>query len=98
MATLSIDAQRLDEVVTAYVEWHRHSQCVQVAYAAWSGAEAAEKPRRYAAYLEELDREQCACELYAATVARAGTSIGATAGSEARSDVAPKTRRRPTGH
>jgi hypothetical protein len=96
MATLSIDAQHLDEVVTAYVEWHRHSQCVQVAYAAWSSADPAEKQRRYAAYLEELDREQCACELYAATVARAGAPIGAAA--PARADVAPKTRRRSAGH
>jgi hypothetical protein len=81
MATVSIDAQHLDEVVTAYVEWHRHSQSVRVAYDAWSVAEPVEKPRRYAAYLEELDREQCACELYAATIARAGSDSARLDGS-----------------
>ena len=72
MATLSINPKHLDEVVTAYIEWHKHSQCVRIAYNAWTAAEPAEKPLRYAAYLEELDREECACELYAATVTRVG--------------------------
>jgi hypothetical protein len=72
MATLSINSKNLDEVVTAYVEWHKHSQSVRLAYSAWSGSPREERPLRYAAYLEELDREQCACELYAVTVGRTG--------------------------
>ena len=72
MATLSLTPKTLDEVVTAYVEWHKHSQCVRIAYSAWSSSSHEEQPLRYAAYLEELDREERACELYAATVARVG--------------------------
>ena len=71
MATKAINAEHLDEVVTAYVEWHKHSKSVRLAYDAWAEADAAEEPCRYAAYLEELDREQHACELYAVQVARA---------------------------
>ncbi len=55
----------LDEAVIAYVEWHKHAHCVRLAYDAWRRAERREKGRRYAAYLEELDREQRAAELYA---------------------------------
>jgi hypothetical protein len=70
MATIAIQFDRLDEPVIAYVEWHKHAQCVRLAYDAWAAAEPAEQARRYAAYLEELDREQRAAELYA--VASAG--------------------------
>jgi hypothetical protein len=76
MASLSLNAQQLDEVAAAYVEWHKHADCVQSAYNAWSGARRTEKPRRYAAYLEELAREQCACEAYAATVDHAAAVSG----------------------
>lgn len=72
MATLSISPKHLDEVLSAYVEWHRHSQFVRGAYSSWSDADAHDKPLRYAAYLEELDREQRACELYAEIVTRVG--------------------------
>ena len=91
MAALSLHAQQLDEVVAAYVEWHKHAERVQGAYSTWSGASHNEKPRRYAAYLEELDREQRACEAYAATVARASTSTG-------RFEAAPAQLRRRFGY
>jgi hypothetical protein len=91
MATLSLNAQQLDEVVAAYVEWHKHADCVQSAYTAWSGSKRIEKPLRYAAYLEELDREQRACEEYAATVARAAAVSG-------RHESAPAQLRRRAGY
>jgi hypothetical protein len=72
MATLSIRPEHLDEVLSAYVEWRRHSQFVQIAYGSWSESAVQERALRYAAYLEELDREQRACELYAEIVARVG--------------------------
>jgi hypothetical protein len=90
MAALSLNAQQLDEVVAAYVEWHKHAERVQGAYSTWSGAARSEKPRRYAVYLEELDREQRACEAYAATVARAAAVSG-------RSEATPATLRRRFG-
>ena len=68
---MAINGAHLDNVVTAYVEWHKHSKFVRLAYDAWSGAGPDEEARRYAAYLEELDREQRACELYATAISRA---------------------------
>ena len=69
MATIAIQFDQLDEAVIAYVEWHKHAQCVRLAYEAWRASEPPEEGRRYAAYLEELDREQRAAELYAAAAA-----------------------------
>jgi hypothetical protein len=77
MSSMTIQTDKLDEVVTAYTAWQRYSQSVHSAYDAWAAAEADESALRYAAYLEELDREQRACELYAATVARASASAAA---------------------
>jgi hypothetical protein len=71
MATMSISPENLGDLVTAYVKWHKHSRAVRAAYSAWRRAPSCEEPLRYAAYLEELDREQRACEGYAASVARA---------------------------
>jgi hypothetical protein len=68
MATLSITLEELDAAVIAYVEWHKHAQCVQISYDAWRQSEKSEQARRFAAYLEELDREQRACELYEAAL------------------------------
>jgi len=70
MAATAVKFDQLDEAVIAYVEWHKHAQCVRLAYDAWQGADGTEKPRRYAAYLEELDREQRAAELYATASSR----------------------------
>ncbi len=83
MAALSLNTQQLDEVVAAYVEWHKHADRVRGAYSTWSGAPRTERPRRYAVYLEELDREQRACEAYAASVARATTDSGRFEGAPA---------------
>ena len=65
MATIDVSFDQLDEAVIAYVEWHKHAQCVRLAYDAWRQAARPEKARRYGAYLEELDREQRAADLYA---------------------------------
>jgi hypothetical protein len=65
MAATTVTFDQLDDAVIAYVEWHKHALCVRLAYEAWKLAGSSEKARRYAAYLEELDREQRAAELYA---------------------------------
>lgn len=65
MATATVTIDHHDEAVIAYVEWHKHASCVRLAYDAWTGADGSDKARRYAAYLEELDREQRAADLYA---------------------------------
>ena len=69
MATIELSFDQLDEAVIAYVEWHKHAQCVRLAYDAWRKADRLAKARRYAAYLEELDREQRAADLYATAAA-----------------------------
>jgi hypothetical protein len=69
MATAALNLEEIDAAVIAYVEWHKHAQCVRSAYGAWTGAKTDEKARRYAAFLEELDREERAAELYAAALA-----------------------------
>jgi hypothetical protein len=74
MGTMAFNGDQLSSVVTAYTDWHRHSRAVHSAYSAWSEATADEASRRYAAYIEQLDREQRACELYAAVIARARTA------------------------
>lgn len=56
--------QEIDRSVLAYLEWHRHAGAVQDAWSACASAPGPERPRRFAAYLEQLDREQRACELY----------------------------------
>jgi len=70
MANVAIRGDQLDAVLVAYVEWHRHEDAVRMAYRAWEHAARYERRRRYAAYLEELDREQRACELYAIALSR----------------------------
>lgn len=70
MATAGIKADQLDAVLVAYVEWHRHAHCVQEAYEAWQGSARRERARRFAAYLEELDREEQASEVYEGTLRR----------------------------
>lgn len=70
MATIATNHEQLDESLTAYAEWHRHEQSVRHAYEAWTSAARPERACRYAAYLEQLDREQRACELYAAVIER----------------------------
>ena len=68
MAIQGHHIDELDTAVIAYVEWVKHAQCVHIAYDAWLAAEESEAPRRYAAYLEELDREERACQLYASSL------------------------------
>lgn len=72
MATTAITIERPDEIVVAYAEWHRHAHRVRGAYDAWRIADRTERARRYAAYLEELDREQRAAERYAVALTRTG--------------------------
>jgi hypothetical protein len=61
--------QLIDELEEAYIDWRVQSHRVWVAYGTWSNAVATDGRLRFAAYLEELDREQRACELYAQMIA-----------------------------
>jgi hypothetical protein len=70
MATIAINVEELDPVLIAHAEWHAHAAHVRLAYAAWLTAETGDRACRFAAYLEELDREQRAAELYAMLVDR----------------------------
>jgi hypothetical protein len=76
---MSIDAHLIDDVVDAYVDWREQSQRVWLAYHAWSSAVGKDGRLRFAAYVEELDREHRASDVYASTIARAAVGRSATA-------------------
>jgi hypothetical protein len=66
----AIDQYAVDDIVDAYVDWREQSRHVWIAYARWASAPADDAQLRFAAYLAELDQEQRACDVYAATVSR----------------------------
>jgi hypothetical protein len=57
-----------DTVFSAYVDWREQCRRVHAAYARWCGAHADESVLRFAAYAAELDREQRACDAFAASI------------------------------
>ena len=77
--SMSIDAHLIDDVVDAYVDWREQCQRVWLAYHAWSSAVPKDGRLRFAAYVEELDREHRASDVYATTIARAAGSRRASA-------------------
>jgi hypothetical protein len=74
-----IDAHLIDDVVDAYVDWREQCQRVWLAYHLWSSAVPKDGRLRFAAYVEELDREHRASDVYATTIARAAVSRSASA-------------------
>jgi hypothetical protein len=79
MASTAIRLERPDAVALAYVEWHKQAYRVRQVYEAWRTAERVERSCRFAAYLEQLDREQRACELYAVALSHSAASHGTPA-------------------
>jgi hypothetical protein len=70
-AGADIDDYALDDVMDAYVEWREQSRSVWDAYQRWMYAAPHDERLRFAAYLAELDQEQRASGVYAATIDRA---------------------------
>jgi NAD-dependent SIR2 family protein deacetylase len=69
-AGAGIDDYALDDVMDAYVDWREQSRSVWDAYQRWLYADAQDERLRFAAYLAELDQEQRASDVYAATIDR----------------------------
>jgi hypothetical protein len=67
-AGADIDDYALDDVMDAYVQWREQSRSVWDAYQRWVYAAPPDERLRFAAYLAELDREQRASDVYAATI------------------------------
>jgi hypothetical protein len=67
----AITSLMTDEAFSAYMNWREQCKDVRAAYARWCSAGSDGSALRYAAYREELDREQRACDVYAAAVGRA---------------------------
>jgi hypothetical protein len=55
----------IDDVADAYCEWREESAAVESAYRRWAKGPAAAAHAAFVAYVDALDREQCAAEDYA---------------------------------
>jgi NAD-dependent SIR2 family protein deacetylase len=69
-AATRFDDYVLEDVIDAYVDWREQSQAVWLAYQRWLTASRADAPLQFAAYLAELDQEERASAVYAATIDR----------------------------
>ena len=69
-AGADLDDYALEDVMDAYVDWREQSQGVWDAYQRWVHADPQDERLRFAAYLAELDQEQRASAVYAATIDR----------------------------
>lgn len=69
-AGAGIDDYALDDVIDAYADWREQSRSVWDAYQRWLYADAHDEGLRFAAYLAQLDQEQRASDVYAATIER----------------------------
>jgi NAD-dependent SIR2 family protein deacetylase len=69
-AGADINDYALEDVMDAYVDWREQSRNVWDAYQRWVRAARQDERLRFAAYLAELDQEQRASAVYAATIDR----------------------------
>jgi hypothetical protein len=74
MATTALRIEKPDEVLATHAEWLCRARAAETAYQAWRESERAERARRWAAYVAQLDGEQRAAEAYADALKRAATS------------------------
>ncbi|HTX07647.1 MAG TPA: hypothetical protein VME22_03490 [Solirubrobacteraceae bacterium] len=58
----------IDTMMDIYCEWRTECKEVQAAYERLSRAEPSDRPAAYAAYTAALDREESACDAYAAFI------------------------------
>jgi hypothetical protein len=73
------DKRLIDEAFHAYVEWLDESEAVRDAYDRWAGAAHDDAGLAFGAYRAALDREEHACDVYAALMTQipTGTQIDA---------------------
>jgi hypothetical protein len=58
----------VDRMIESYCDWRTDCAEVHAAYARFLDAPASDRAPAFAAYIAAVDREQCACEAYAAQV------------------------------
>jgi hypothetical protein len=63
-----IHAELVDEMIDLYCDWRTASAEVQAAYDRFCDASHSDRTLAFAAYAAALDREQIACESYAAQI------------------------------
>jgi hypothetical protein len=63
-----VETVLIDAAVDSYVEWREASAMVRRAYRHWSNAARGERPVASAAYRTALEREERACDRYAAAL------------------------------
>ena len=63
-----VETVLIDAAVDSYVEWREASATVRRAYRHWSDAARRERPVAFAAYRAALEREERACDRYAAAL------------------------------
>jgi hypothetical protein len=73
------DQQLCDALIDLYVDWREECSAVQLAYERWRTAPRVDHGIAFAAYNAALDREERACDLYAALIRRT-TSGGLESG------------------
>jgi hypothetical protein len=65
---VEIDPQLVDRLIELYCDWRVAHAHVTAAYERFCTAPAADRTIAFAAYGAALDREQCACDFYAAHI------------------------------
>ncbi len=68
-----IDPDLVDRLIELYCDWRVAHAHVAAAYERFCTASVADRAVAFAAYGAALDREQCACEFYAAHIRRVQT-------------------------
>jgi hypothetical protein len=66
--TVEIDPELIDRLIELYCDWRVAHAQVTGAYERFSAAPLADRTLAFAAYGAALDREQCACDAYAAQI------------------------------
>jgi hypothetical protein len=68
--TVEIDPNLVDRLIELYCDWRVAHAQVAGAYQRFCAASVIDRTLAFAAYGAALDREQCACEAYAAHIRR----------------------------
>jgi hypothetical protein len=65
---VDIHPDLVDRMIELYCDWRTACAAVWAAYERFGNASATDRARAFAAYIAALDREQSACESYAAHI------------------------------
>lgn len=66
----NVPSELIDRLIERYCDWRSQCWNVRAAYAQFTAATADDRAVAHAAYLEALDREELAADIYAQQLAR----------------------------